>query len=81
MSGRVWLAPVDTPFDGDRWTYVGTIDGEDTAVAMLQLVEASDTLRAWARVGPDGVLTMDAPMVEVDPDALLAAVAAQFDQP
>lgn len=49
------------------WTLLGyTAEG-----ASLFIIDPPPRTRAFARVGPDGHVSMDAPLVEVDPDALL----------
>lgn len=74
MSGEVFYRPLE-PDAG--WTYVGVTEADgliysDPAMT-VQVNERAYTTRAWARVGPDGVLTLDAPLVEVDPQALATA--------
>lgn len=74
MSGEVFYRPLE-PDAG--WTYVGVTEDDGLVysdkVATVQIDEKANTARAWARVGPDGVLTLDAPLVEVDPQALATA--------
>ena len=73
-AGRVFFKPAG----GDAWSDLGTIaeDGLTPAppdVARFRVNEADRTVRAWARVGPDGNLTLGAPLIEVDPEALITA--------
>lgn len=74
---NVWFAPAGS----EQWTELGTAEADGLVYEYEPVARVDDgrQVRAWARIGPDGALALDAPLVEVDPETLIRAIEASFD--